>query len=315
MSHSFIKSLLAGAIFALAAGPSAQLAAAPIPLPPQLLPPRPAVQAQEVDIALVLAVDVSGSIDYQEAELQRKGIVDAFLSREVIQAIQAGSLGRIGVSVVYFSSADYGVMSVPVNWMVVQDQNSATVFVKTLVAARRPSARGTSIADALLLSARMIETGPYHAARHVIDVSGDGANNAGRAVREVRDEVLAKGIVINALPIMDDTTMQDLDKYFEGCVIGGPASFVIPAKGFVDFARAMRRKLVLEISGLTPKEAPPSNPLIIRVAAANPPQQGARPRPNFPARPVPTNPPYPGGCDFPMFGGGFGNFGGGFGFR
>jgi len=315
MSHSLMKSLLVGAMLAIAAGPSTQLAAAPTPFPAPLLDPRPAVQAQEVDIALVLAVDVSGSIDYQEAELQRKGIVDAFLSKEVIQAIQSGSLGRIGVSVVYFSSADYGVMSVPVNWMVVQDMNSATAFVKALVAARRPSARGTSIADALQLSARMIETGPFHAVKHVIDVSGDGANNAGRAVLEVRDEVLAKGITINALPIMDDTTMQDLDKYFEGCVIGGPASFVIPAKGFADFARAMRRKLVLEISGLTPKEMPDSAPLLIKVAAANPPQVGTRPaRPAVPARPPNTRPPYPGGCDFPMFGGGFGNFGQ-FGFR
>src|SRR5882762_11912044 len=117
--------LMAGAMLTLL-GP----AAAQVPLAP---PPSP--QPQEVDVSLVLAVDVSGSIDYQEAELQRKGIVDAFLSKEVIQAIQAGSLGRIGVSVVYFSSADYGVMSVPVNWMVVQDQNSATAFVKTLVAA------------------------------------------------------------------------------------------------------------------------------------------------------------------------------------
>ena len=256
----------------------------------------------------MLAVDISGSIDYEEAELQRKGIVDAFMSREVIQAIQSGSLGRIGVSVVYFSSADYGVMSVPVNWMVVQDQASATTFVKALVAARRPSARGTSISDALALSLRMLETGPYHSVKQVIDVSGDGVNNAGRPVQEVREEILAKGITINGLPILDYSTPQDLDKYFEGCVIGGPASFVIPAKGFVDFARAMRRKLVLEISGLTPADMPEGNPLIVKVAAAPAP---VRPMPAFPqaARPR-TNSPYSGGCDFPMFGGygGFGNF-------
>src|SRR5215471_14939181 len=307
MVRKFNKRLgvfMAGVMLALL-GP----AAAQVPLAPGA-----AAQAQEVDVALVLAVDVSGSIDYQEAELQRKGIVDAFLSKEVIQAIQSGSLGRIGVSVVYFSSADYGVMSVPVNWMVVQDQNSATAFVKALVAARRPSARGTSISDALELSLRMLEKGPYHAVKRVIDVSGDGANNAGGPVLEARNEVLSKGITINALPIIDDSTPQDLDKYFEGCVVGGPGNFVIPAKGFGDFARAMRRKLVLEISGLTPKELPEGNPLLIKVAAANPPQQGARPRPNLPpARPFNTNPPYPGGCDFPMFGGGFGNFG--FGFR
>src|SRR5215471_21088065 len=314
MRKSIFRALFAGAIMTLAPLTAMQLSAAPAPAAPGAPALGPTGQAQEVDVALVLAVDVSGSIDYQEAELQRKGIVDAFLSKEVIQAIQSGSLGRIGVSVVYFSSADYGVMSVPVNWMVVQDQNSATAFVKALVAARRPSARGTSISDALELSLRMLEKGPYHAVKRVIDVSGDGANNAGGPVLEARNEVLSKGITINALPIIDDSTPQDLDKYFEGCVVGGPGNFVIPAKGFGDFARAMRRKLVLEISGLTPKELPEGNPLLIKVAAANPPQQGARPRPNLPpARPFNTNPPYPGGCDFPMFGGGFGNFG--FGFR
>lgn len=315
MTRSVVKSLLACAMLAagaiaLAAFPAAPADAAqgPVPVPPALGFAAQSGQAQEVDVELVLAVDISGSIDYEEAELQRKGIVDAFMSREVIQAIQSGSLGRIGVSVVYFSSADYGVMSVPVNWMVVQDQASATTFVKALVAARRPSARGTSISDALALSLRMLETGPYNSVKQVIDVSGDGVNNAGRPVQEIRDEILAKGITINGLPILDYSTPQDLDKYFEGCVIGGPASFVIPAKGFVDFARAMRRKLVLEISGLTPQEMPEGNPLVVKVAAAAAP---VRPVPAFPqaARPR-TNSPYSGGCDFPMFGGygGFGNF-------
>ena len=315
MRRRVVKSLLACAMLAfggiaLAAFPAARAGAAtgPVPIPPALGFTPQGSQAQEVDVALVLAVDVSGSIDYEEAELQRKGIVDAFMSREVIQAIQSGSLGRIGVSVVYFSSADYGVMSVPVNWMVVQDQASAITFSKALVAARRPSARGTSISDALALSLRMLETGPYHSVKQVIDVSGDGVNNAGRPVQEIREEILAKGITINGLPILDYSTPQDLDKYFEGCVIGGPASFVIPAKGFVDFARAMRRKLVLEISGLTPTEMPEGNPLVVKVAAAAAP---VRPTPAFPqaARPR-TNSPYSGGCDFPMFGGygGFGNF-------
>lgn len=271
--------------------------------------PAPAAQAPlEVDVALVLAIDASGSIDYQEAELQRKGIAEAFLSKEVLQAIQAGSLGRIGVAAVYFSSRQYGVMSVPVNWTIIRDQKTAEEFVKKLVAAPRQSARGTSISDALELSERLLEIGPYRSAKQVIDVSGDGSNNAGRSVTEVRDEVLAKSITINALPIIDDSTQQDLNKYFEGCVIGGPGSFVIPAKGFGDFARAMRRKLILEISGLTPKEMPVKEPLLKKVAATTAPARPAA-RGGFVAR----NPPYPGGCDFPMFGGfgGF-NFGNGF---
>src|SRR5689334_13036873 len=136
MRRSVVKSLLACAALAfgsvaLAAFPAAQAAQGPVPLP-SIAPTLKGAQPQEVDVALVLAVDVSGSIDYEEAELQRKGIVDAVMSKEVIQAIQSGSLGRIGISVVYFSSADYGVMSVPVNWMVVQDQASAINFSKAL---------------------------------------------------------------------------------------------------------------------------------------------------------------------------------------
>jgi hypothetical protein len=262
------------------------------------LAPPPAPQPQEVDVSLVLCVDVSASIDYQEAELQRKGLVDAFLNKDVIQAIRSGSLGRIGVSVVYFSSKDYGYMSIPVNWMVVEDERSAQAFIEALVSARRPSARGTSISDALEYAMRQFQTGPFHAFKEVIDVSGDGVNNAGKPVETVRDEVLAKGITINALPIINDSTPQDLDKYFEGCVTGGPASFVIPANGFVDFARAIRRKLILEISGLTPAEMPDPRDYIIRVA-----DQGTPARPVLPRRFQNNNPRYAGGCDLQTFGG------------
>jgi hypothetical protein len=293
--NGVLGALAAGAALALMGSASAFAA-----------PAAPTNQA-EVDVALVLAIDASGSIDHDEAELQRKGIAEAFLSKEVQQAIQSGSLGRIGVAAIYFSSRQYGVMSVPVNWMIIRDQRSAEDFVKTLIAAPRQSARGTSISDALELSQRMLEKGPYHSAKQVVDVSGDGENNAGRPLLAVRDELLAKSITINGLPIIDETTSQDLDKYYEGCVIGGPGSFVIPAKGFGDFARAMRRKLILEISGLTPQEAPGANPLLKKVAATSP--QAA------PARPIPRggyaakNPPPARGCDFPMFGG-FGGFGG-----
>jgi Protein of unknown function (DUF1194) len=306
-----LSAIAASALLALI-GPEVGFAAAPVPIPafPQNLPS--ATGPQEVDVELVLAIDVSGSIDYQEAELQRKGTAEAFLSKEVIQAIQSGSLGRIGVAAVYFSSRAYGWMGVPVNWMIVRDQKSAEEFIHTLITAERHSGRGTSISDALELSQRMLERGPFRSAKQVIDVSGDGVNNAGRPVLVARDEVLAKGITINALPIIDDSTPQDLDKYFQGCVIGGPGSFVLVAKGFGDFARALRRKLVLEISGLTPSENPAGNPLLKKVAATtaqNTPARPAPPRGGF----TPKSPPYPGGCDYPMFGGfggygGFGNF-------
>lgn len=314
MRRSVRASLSAIAASALLAflGPEVGFAAAPAPMP--ALPPTlpSATGPQEVDVELVLAIDTSGSIDYQEAELQRKGTAEAFLSKDVIQAIQSGSLGRIGVSAIYFSSRAYGWMGVPVNWMIVRDQKSAEEFIHTLITAERHSGRGTSISDALELSQRMLERGPFRSNKQVIDVSGDGVNNAGRSVLQARDEVLAKGITINALPIIDDSTPQDLDKYFQGCVIGGPGSFVLVAKGFGDFARALRRKLVLEISGLTPEQDPSSNPLLRKVAAStgqNTPAHPALPRGGY----APKNPPYPGGCDFPMFGGfggygGFGNF-------
>jgi hypothetical protein len=244
---------------------------------------------QEVDVALVLAVDISGSIDFEEAELQRKGIVEAFLSREVVQAIQSGSRGQIGVSVVYFSSRAFGVMDVPVNWTIVRDQASAQAFVAQFLQAPRRRGIGTSVSDALELSRTVLDSVPYRAVKHIIDVSGDGVNNAGRPVLQVREEVLAKGVTINALAIIDYSTPQDLDRYFERCVIGGAGAFVLQAKGFVDFARAMRRKLVLEISGLTSQDQ--ADPLLLKTAAA-------APRPALPPR---TNmPPYPGGCDFPF---------------
>ncbi|HMI97353.1 MAG TPA: DUF1194 domain-containing protein [Micropepsaceae bacterium] len=308
---ALLSAIAASALLAFV-GPEVGFAAAPAAAP--ILPPTlpSATGPQEVDVELVLAIDTSGSIDYQEAELQRKGIAEAFLSKEVIQAIQSGSLGRIGVSAIYFSSRAYGWMGVPVNWMIVRDQKSAEDFIRTLISAERHSGRGTSISDALELSQRMLERGPYRSAKQVIDVSGDGVNNAGRRVMDVRDEVLAKNITINALPIMDDSTPQDLDKYFQGCVIGGPGAFVMPAKGFADFSRALRRKLVLEISGLTPGQSPSGNPLLKNVAATtaqNAPARPAVPRGGY----TPKYPPYPGGCDFPMFGGfggygGFGNF-------
>jgi hypothetical protein len=305
-----MRGKLSGLLGALATG--AVLSFAGPASAPAATASAPPSQAAEVDVALVLAIDASGSIDHDEAELQRKGIAEAFLSKEVQQAIQSGSLGRIGVAAIYFSSRQYGVMSVPVNWMIIRDQKSAEDFVRTLIAAPRQSARGTSISDALELSQRMLEKGPYRSAKMVVDVSGDGENNAGRRVLDVRDELLAKSITINGLPIIDETTSQDLDKYYEGCVIGGPGSFVIPAKGFGDFARAMRRKLILEISGLTPKEMPGANPLLKKVAATT---AQAAPNQAAPGRPAPRggyvakNPPPPRGCDFPMYGG-FGGFSG-----
>jgi hypothetical protein len=273
--------------------------------------PAPAAVAApsvDVDVELVLAMDVSGSIDYQEAELQRKGIADAFLSKEVVQAIQSGSLGRIAVAEVNFSSKAYGVMTVPIGWQVIHDQKTATAFAQQVLAVPHVSGRGTSIADAIELSMRLLEKSTsVRATKKVIDVSGDGPNNAGRPILDARNEALAQGVVINGLPIIDDSTMPDLDKYYSGCVTGGVGSFVIVAKGFPDFARAIRRKLILEISGLQPGERPASGPVIVKVAMTGGAPlrlaQAPSPRPAIPRHLAGVNPPYPAGCDFPMFGG------------
>src|SRR5258708_8498802 len=121
-------------------------------------------------------------------------MAEGFLSKDVIQAIQSGSLGRIGVSAIYFSSRAYGWMGVPVNWMIVRDQKSAEEFIRTLISAERHSGRGTSISDALELSQRMLERGPFRSAKQAIDVSGHGLNNAARRLMHVPHQLLAKTI-------------------------------------------------------------------------------------------------------------------------
>jgi hypothetical protein len=261
------------------ASPAAAAAATPL---------RPSAN---VDIALVLAVDVSLSVNYREAELQRDGIVAAFTSREVMAAIQSGIYRQIGVAVVFFSSADYGVMTVPVEWMVVRDEASAKEFARRLTAAFRPSGTGTSISDALRLAQELFERLPYAATKRVIDISGDGGNNSGSDVLPVRDDTLAKGITINGLAILEGATVRDLDRYYASCVIGGPGAFAMAAETFTDFARAMRRKLVLELSSL------PTEGALVQRAMAAPPRQ-LPPAGGF-LPPSPT--PYPGGCEFPMF--------------
>jgi len=141
------------------------------------------------------------------------------------------------------------------------------------VLASKPRTLGvqTSISSGLELAERLLDTSGYTANKRVIDVSGDGPNNDGHLVEKVRDEIVAKGIVINGLPIMTEADkfdvyyLPDLDKYYAGCVIGGPGSFIQVAHGFEDLARALRRKLLLEISDAAPR----GNPLLLKVAASS----------------------------------------------
>jgi hypothetical protein len=229
-----------------------------------------ALSGEHVDIALVITTDVSYSVDENEARFQREGAIAAFRNAEVIKAIQAGPLGRIAVTYIDFSS--YSMNKIIAPWHIVHDAASAEAFADLLAIAPRTLGVQTSISSGLEMAEHLIDTSGYVATKRVIDVSGDGPNNEGHLVDKVRDEIVAKGIVINGLPIMtpadqfDVYYLADLDKYYAGCVIGGNGAFIQVAHGFEDLERALRRKLILEISDAG--KAP--NPLLVRVAASTP---------------------------------------------
>jgi hypothetical protein len=244
--------------------------------------PGGAAPTQEVDLALVIATDVSYSVDENEARFQRQGAVTAFRNPEVVKAIQSGPRGRIAVAYIDFATA--GSNKVIADWHVIHDKASADEFADILEAAPRTLGVNTSISSGIELAEHLLATSGYSAGKRMIDVSGDGPNNEGHMVDRVRDEVVAKGIVINGLPIMTPADqfniyyLPDLDKYYEGCVIGGPGSFIQIARGFEDLARALRRKLILEISDAgRPAPSP-----VMRAAAI---------------WPRPTHPAYEKGCD------------------
>ncbi|MSP95142.1 MAG: DUF1194 domain-containing protein [Alphaproteobacteria bacterium] len=244
-----------------------------------IAPAKPAARMEAVDVELVIATDVSPSIDGEEAQLQREGMAEAFLDPQVIQAIGAGSLGKIGVVYVDFSSRQYN--KIVVEWQVIKDRASAAAFAAAIRNAPPGYGRHTSISEAIELGAFLLEANNLEGTKKVIDVSGDGPNNWGRAINEVRDEAIAKHITINGLPIVEDEgfgTYRDLDKYFENCVIGGSGAFVVVAKGFRDFARAIRNKLIQEIASLPAERG---NPLLVRVAQT-PPRLAAPGRPAAP---------------------------------
>ena len=220
----------------------------------------------QVDLALVIATDVSYSVDENEARFQRQGAVVAFRNADVVKAIQAGTLGRIAVAYIDFSS--YSTDKIIAGWHIVHDKASADAFADLLAAAPRTLGVQTSISSGLEMAEHLLDTSGFVAAKKMIDVSGDGPNNEGHLVDRVRDEIVAKGIVINGLPIVtpadqfDIYYLPDLDKYYAGCVIGGRGSFMQVAHGFEDLARALKRKLIQEISDA----AGPQDSLIIKVA-------------------------------------------------
>ena len=213
--------------------------------------PLAAARAEPVDLELVLAVDISRSVDDEEARLQREGYVEAFRDPRVINAIQSGPLGAIAVAYVEWAGVDY--QRTMIDWFRIHDGESAGEFAAKIAALPRLSMGWTSISGAIDYCSLLFGNG-YEGARRVIDVSGDGANNSGRAARFARDAAVASGIVINGLPILNDRpnfgrpAERDLDLYYETEVIGGPGSFIIAAEDFNAFGAAILSKLIREIA-------------------------------------------------------------------
>lgn len=208
-----------------------------------------AAAAEAVDLLLVLAVDVSRSIDEEEARLQREGYYRAFTDPDVLRAIGSGSAGAIGV--IYVEWSGVGWQRVVVPWTRIATLADAQAWIQAL-SQHPPRAIGaTSLSGAIEFSQRMLEEAPWQAPRRVIDISGDGDNNSGPPPEGPRDRAVEVGIVINAIAIMNDphaNMRMPLDAYFRDSVIGGPGAFVIGVEDFHGFAQAVRRKLILEVS-------------------------------------------------------------------
>lgn len=202
-----------------------------------------------VDTALVLAVDVSGSVSQDRIMLQRQGYMDALDHPGFIAAVRSGPAGRIALTFVQWSEARRQDQSV--DWQVIDDQASAHAFAQAIGNAQLAMPGFTSISAAIDFSAQLLTHNVFRAERKVIDVSGDGSNNDGRDVTAARDDAVAAGIVINGLPITE--VEPGLDDYYRQNVIGGPGSFVVVAHELSDFAAAVLRKLLVEISGVSPK--------------------------------------------------------------
>jgi hypothetical protein len=222
----------------------------------QVLRNRPPATADDVDVELVIAVDVSYSMDPDEQALQREGYIIGFNSPEFLNALQQGAHGRIAVT--YFEWAGANDQRVVVPWRLIDGPATAKAFTDAVAAAPYRRAYRTSISGALQFAMPLFETSGFRGLRRVIDVSGDGVNNQGAPVAIIRDEVLERGITINGLPILlkrpSAATMdiEDLDVYYEDCVIGGAGAFVIPIRERDQFRAATRTKMVQEIAGHEP---------------------------------------------------------------
>lgn len=225
--------------------------------------------SKEVDVELMLAVDISQSMDTDEQEIQRAGYVAALTSAEFLDAIKVGPIGRIAVAYMEWGGIDEHFLVA--NWTVIQDTESASSFAAQIAESPLRQVQRTSITSALEKSVELIQTNAYTSLRQVIDISGDGPNNQGGSVTEMRDRLLSTGVTINGLPLMmkaEQSTWQamlHLDYYYEDCVIGGPGSFAIPVRSKEGFEDAIRMKLIMEVANLSFER-----PLLHRVAAREP---------------------------------------------
>jgi len=222
----------------------------------------PARAQTPVDLQLVLAVDVSRSIDEVEAELQRRGYVEALTNQHVIDAILSGEHKRIALCYTEWAGTHYQVAVI--DWTVIDSPTAARRFADKLAEAPRTSQSWTAVGAALAFAGARFDNSGFESKRRVIDISGDGRTNDGPPAELVRDKLVAQGFVINGLPVMMNRTNfgrppdTGLDKYYEENVIGGPGSFMISAASFDDFGRAVRSKLIREISGVTTLRATPA---------------------------------------------------------
>lgn len=221
---------------------------------------RPAsADVMPVDVELVLAVDVSLSMDLEEQALQRQGYAAAFRDPQVIAAIKANAHGRIAVSYVEWAGA--GNLKLTIPWMLIDSGAAGEAFADKLEKEPISRWRKTSISAGLLFAAKQFDGSNYKGERRVIDVSGDGPNNDGPPVESVRDKLVAQGIVINGLPLLLKAAqgwfdLENLDEYYEDCVIGGTGSFSIAVRKKEEFAQAVKRKILLEVSELVPRIIP-----------------------------------------------------------
>jgi hypothetical protein len=210
-----------------------------------------------VDIELILAVDVSYSMDMDELAIQREGYAQAIVSKEFLQALKTGPNGKIAVT--YFEWAASTDQKIIIPWRVIDGPETADAVANEIMKTPIRRASRTSISGAITFAMPLFDENPYRGLRRVIDISGDGPNNNGPPVTVARDAALEKGIVINGLPVMvkepsySTMDIDNLDYYYEDCVIGGPGSFVVTIKDREKFKEAIRTKLLLEVAGRMPE--------------------------------------------------------------